>query len=66
MRSPARRSLPALAVMVTAIIAFGGCSSTADAAPAATTGGTHAVAHARGITEVPDDPQRVVVRNPSN
>lgn len=64
MRSPARRSLPVLAIVVTAIIALGGCASTTDPAPAATAGGTHAVSHARGTTEVPDDPQRVVVLEP--
>ncbi len=64
MRSP-RRTLPLLAVAVTAVLALGGCASTAAvSASSPTASGTHAVTHARGTTEVPNAPQRVVVLEP--
>jgi len=50
-----------------AALTFSGCApgatSGTDAAPSTPTG-SHAVAHARGTTEVPDAPQRVVVLEP--
>lgn len=63
MRSPARRFVPLLSAVVATALALGGCAST-GAAPEPTSAGTHAVTHARGTTDVPDDPQRVIVLEP--
>ena len=67
-----RRLLATLALPAVVALALTGCSGgaigTADAAtgtPAPSTEATsHLVEHARGETEVPDDPQRVVVLEP--
>lgn len=64
---PARpRSLAALALAAVAALGLAGCSA-ASAEPAASTpaaASTHEVTHARGTTEVPADPQRVVTLEP--
>lgn len=52
--------LPALVV---AAVVLTGCSATEDTAATAAAG-TRAVEHARGTTQVPDAPQRVVVLEP--
>lgn len=57
-----RRPLP-LALAATLLLA--GCSSSdADPADRGDEGATHAVEHARGTSEVPDAPERVVVLEP--
>lgn len=63
---PVRRALSALAVSATAAIVVAGCAaqpSAADAAPESSTA-LRSVEHARGVTEVPGQPQRVVTLEP--
>jgi iron complex transport system substrate-binding protein len=64
---PARsRSLAPLALAAVAALGLAGCSA-ASAEPAASTpaaASSHDVTHARGTTEVPADPQRVVTLEP--
>jgi len=61
-----RRSSAILAASACALLLLSGCAAGSpaegDAAPETT--GTHEVEHARGTTEVPDDPQRVVTLEP--
>lgn len=63
-----RPLLSALAVSATALLVLTGCSAPdaapADAAAPTEPAGTHAVEHARGTTEVPDDVERVVTLEP--
>lgn len=62
-----RRASAALAASVCAVLLFAGCAAEPTAAtdePTAAASGTHEVEHARGTTEVPDDPQRVVTLEP--
>ncbi|UVY83937.1 iron-siderophore ABC transporter substrate-binding protein [Brachybacterium sp. NBEC-018] len=63
-----RRALPLCAAALTTALLLAGCGGAADdAADAAGTGsgaGTRSVEHARGTSEVPADPQRVVVLEP--
>lgn len=67
-RLPSRRSIPAAVAAILAAVALAACSGGAaatDETPAASTAaGTHEITHARGVTEVPNDPQRVVVLEP--
>lgn len=63
---PVRRALSALAVSAAAAIVVAGCAaqpSAADAAPESSTA-LRSVEHARGVTEVPGQPQRVVTLEP--
>lgn len=65
--SPARRVLALGAASLAAVVVLAGCSAESGAeqtASAQATSATHEVEHARGTTEVPDDPQRVVVLEP--
>ena len=61
-----RRSSAILAASACALLLLSGCAAESpaegDAAPETT--GTHEVEHARGTTDVPDDPQRVVTLEP--
>ena len=62
-----RVSLSSSAIAIALGLGLTGCASSAPAAdPAATASAasTHTVTHARGETDVPDDPQRVVVLEP--
>ncbi len=65
MRPHTRRSLPLLAAAVVTALALAGCAATGTTpGSSSSASGTHAVSHARGTTEVPNDPQRVVVLEP--
>lgn len=63
---PVRRALSALAVSAAAAIVAAGCAAQPSAADAAPESGTalRSVEHARGVTEVPGQPQRVVTLEP--
>lgn len=63
---PVRRALSALAVSAAAATVVAGCAAqplAADAAPESSTA-LRSVEHARGVTEVPEQPQRVVTLEP--
>ncbi|GAA3019486.1 ABC transporter substrate-binding protein [Microbacterium dextranolyticum] len=69
MRPPApRRALTLIAAVAALGVILTGCSAAsrpdATTSMSAASAGTHAVEHARGTTEVPDSPQRVVVLEP--
>ncbi|PWJ54200.1 iron complex transport system substrate-binding protein [Quadrisphaera granulorum] len=74
MTTPALFRPAALATALLSAALLAGCSaagassssagSASEAAPAVSESGVHAVTHARGTTEVPDAPQRVVVLEP--
>ncbi|WP_418907647.1 ABC transporter substrate-binding protein [Glutamicibacter endophyticus] len=60
-----RRILTAAAVLASSVLALSACSSAAQPVdPSAEAADMHEVTHARGTTEVPVDPQRVVVLEP--
>ncbi|QLD11133.1 ABC transporter substrate-binding protein [Microbacterium oleivorans] len=61
-----RRALGAAAVSTVAVLVVAGCAAeptSADAAPQASAA-PRSVEHARGSTEIPDDPQRIVTLEP--
>lgn len=65
MPSRVRRARAILAASVGALLLLSGCAAASpDGDASESPAGTHEVAHARGTTEVPDDPQRVVVLEP--
>lgn len=61
-----RRASVALAASTCTLLLLAGCAAEPTAATddATAASGTHEVEHARGTTEVPDDPQRVVTLEP--
>ncbi|MDD7943067.1 iron-siderophore ABC transporter substrate-binding protein [Microbacterium sp. NE2HP2] len=63
---PLRRALSAVAISAAAALVVAGCAalpSAADAAPEASAA-ARSVEHARGVTEIPEQPQRVVTLEP--
>lgn len=64
MRTPSRRLFAAVPLLATAALVVSGCAADAPAPAAADTPSTHTVTHARGTTEVPEAPRRVVVLEP--
>ncbi|WP_110590191.1 ABC transporter substrate-binding protein [Microbacterium suaedae] len=60
------RPVGVLAALAAGALLFSACSSDAsdDPAPSEADGSTHTISHARGETEVPEDPQRVVTLEP--
>lgn len=66
MSSPSRRALVLLAASTSALLMLTGCSSESSAAGEApvASASIHEVEHARGVAEVPADPQRVVTLEP--
>ncbi|MFK4113960.1 ABC transporter substrate-binding protein [Microbacterium sp. NPDC006705] len=63
---PLRRALSAVAISAAAALVVAGCAaqpSAADVAPEASAA-ARSVEHARGVTEIPEQPQRVVTLEP--
>ncbi|MCZ4067770.1 iron-siderophore ABC transporter substrate-binding protein [Microbacterium sp. H37-C3] len=63
---PLRRALSAVAISAAAALVVAGCAAQPSAADAARepSAAPRAVEHARGVTEVPEQPQRVVTLEP--
>ncbi|OWP21155.1 iron ABC transporter substrate-binding protein [Microbacterium sp. AISO3] len=63
---PVRRALSAVAISAAAALVFAGCAAQPSAADTSSEASVapRAVEHARGVTEVPEQPQRVVTLEP--